>query len=49
VALQDAFARGLAVTGYDRNPQGDGCFLLEPLSHAELGPGIESTPQNRTT
>lgn len=49
VALQDAFARGLAVTGYERSPQGDGCFLLEPLSDTELGPGMKSTLQNRTT
>lgn len=31
-ALETAFARGLAVTGYERNPQGDGCFLLGPVS-----------------
>ena len=49
LALENAFARGLAVTGYERSPQGDGCFLLEPLSETELGPGIESTLQNRTT
>ena len=49
LALQDAFARGLAVTGYERSLQGDGCFLLEPLSEAETGQGIESTLQNRTT
>jgi predicted GNAT superfamily acetyltransferase len=49
LALQDAFARGLAVTGYERSPQGDGCYLLTPLSDTELGPGIESKPQNRTT
>jgi predicted GNAT superfamily acetyltransferase len=48
VSLLDAFARGLAATGYERSSQGDGCFLLEPLSNAELGPGIESTLQNRT-
>lgn len=49
LALENAFARGLAVTGYERSPQGDGCFLLEPLSEMDLGPGIESTLQNRTT
>jgi predicted GNAT superfamily acetyltransferase len=26
--LQGAFAEGLAVTGYDRSPGGDGCYLL---------------------
>lgn len=26
--LQDAFAQGLAVTGYERNAAGDGCFVL---------------------
>jgi len=49
LALQEAFERGLAVTGYERSQQGDGCFLLEPFSDADLGPGIESTLQNRTT
>lgn len=28
LALQSAFARGLAVVGYERSPEGDGCFLL---------------------
>ena len=28
LALETAFARGLAVTGYERSPEGDGCFLL---------------------
>jgi predicted GNAT superfamily acetyltransferase len=49
LALLDAFARGLAVTGYERSPQEDGCFVLEPLSEVDLGPGTESTLQNRTT
>jgi predicted GNAT superfamily acetyltransferase len=40
LALQEAFGRGLAVTGYERSPQGDGCFLLEPLSYRELGQQI---------
>jgi predicted GNAT superfamily acetyltransferase len=31
-ALESAFARGLAITGYQRNPEGDGCFLLAPPS-----------------
>jgi len=30
IALESAFARGLAITGYHRSPQGDGCFLLTP-------------------
>jgi len=29
LALQSAFERGLAITGYERNSAGDGCFLLE--------------------
>jgi len=49
LALQDAFKRGLAVTGYERTSQGDGCFLLTALSSADLGPGPDSTLQNRTT
>jgi predicted GNAT superfamily acetyltransferase len=32
LALESAFARGLAVTGYERSPEGDGCFLLEAVS-----------------
>jgi predicted GNAT superfamily acetyltransferase len=28
--LETAFARGLAITGYERNSEGDGCFLLGP-------------------
>jgi predicted GNAT superfamily acetyltransferase len=35
LALQSAFSRGLAITGYDRNLQGDGCFLLGPVSGLE--------------
>ncbi len=35
LALESAFARGLAITGYERNPQGDGCFLLGPVSGLE--------------
>jgi predicted GNAT superfamily acetyltransferase len=31
LALESAFARGLAITGYERNAEGDGCFLLGPL------------------
>jgi predicted GNAT superfamily acetyltransferase len=35
VALESAFARGLAVTGYERSPEGDGCFLIGPVSGLE--------------
>jgi predicted GNAT superfamily acetyltransferase len=28
LALESAFARGLAITGYERSAEGDGCFLL---------------------
>ena len=35
LALESAFARGLAVTGYERGPQGDGCFLLGPVKGLE--------------
>jgi predicted GNAT superfamily acetyltransferase len=31
-APQAAFARGLAVTGYERTPADDGCFLLGPAT-----------------
>jgi len=30
--LESAFERGLAVTGYERSPAGDGCFLLGAVS-----------------
>jgi predicted GNAT superfamily acetyltransferase len=30
VALESAFAAGLAITGYELSPNGDGCFLLGP-------------------
>ena len=32
LALESALARGLAITGYQSSPQGDGCFLLGPVS-----------------
>jgi len=32
LALESAFSRGLGITGYERSPQGDGCFLLGPVS-----------------
>ena len=35
LALESAFARGLAVIGYERSPAGDGRFLLGPVSGLE--------------
>ena len=35
IALESAFGRGLAVTGYERNAEGDGCFLLGPARRLE--------------
>jgi len=35
IALESAFARGLAITGYQRSPEGDGCFLLGAVSGLE--------------
>jgi predicted GNAT superfamily acetyltransferase len=35
IALESAFARGLAVTGYERSPEGDGTFLLGPVGGLE--------------
>ncbi len=32
LALESAFAQGLAITGYERSPEGDGCFLLGKVS-----------------
>jgi predicted GNAT superfamily acetyltransferase len=43
IALEAAFHRGLAVIGYERSPNGDGCFLLgsagniESIQHAATG------------
>jgi predicted GNAT superfamily acetyltransferase len=37
IALESAFARGLAITGYVRSLDGDGCFLLGPVT------GLENT------
>src|SRR5215469_16052163 len=32
LALRAAFARGMAITGYERSPEGDGSFLLGPVT-----------------
>jgi predicted GNAT superfamily acetyltransferase len=37
-ALQSAFARGLVVTGYRREENGDGSFLLSQIVPAEIAP-----------
>jgi predicted GNAT superfamily acetyltransferase len=37
-ALQSAFARGLAITGYQRDSNGDGRFLLTRIDSAEIAP-----------
>jgi predicted GNAT superfamily acetyltransferase len=42
LALESAFSRGLAIIGYERSPQGDGCYLIGPVSGLE-----ESGNQNR--
>lgn len=39
LALESAFSRGLAITGYERSPEGDGCFLLGLVSGLDR-PGI---------
>jgi predicted GNAT superfamily acetyltransferase len=48
LALESAFARGLGITGYERSPQGDGCFLLGPVSGLEE-PETQNTESQRTT
>ncbi len=48
LALQDAFRRGLAITGYQRTSEGDGWFVLTPFSSAECGPRNGSLLQDRT-
>ncbi len=35
LALESAFAQKLAITGYERTPDGDGCFLIGPASGLE--------------
>ena len=48
LALESAFSRGLGITGYERSPQGDGCFLLGPVSELEE-PGVQAGESQRTT
>ena len=36
LALESAFAQGLAITGYERSPDGDGCFLLGQVSGLQI-------------
>ncbi len=40
LALEAAFGRGLAITGYDRSPEGDGCFLIGSVNGLETPNGI---------
>jgi predicted GNAT superfamily acetyltransferase len=35
LGLESAFARGLAITGYERTATGDGCFLLGPVTELD--------------
>jgi predicted GNAT superfamily acetyltransferase len=35
LALESAFSRGLAITGYERSSEGDGCFVLGSASGLE--------------
>jgi predicted GNAT superfamily acetyltransferase len=48
LALESAFSRGLGITGYERSPQGDGCFLLGSVSELEE-PGTQAMESMRTT
>jgi predicted GNAT superfamily acetyltransferase len=48
LALESAFSRGLGITGYERSPQGDGCFLLGHVSGLD-GSNGQSTESQRTT
>jgi predicted GNAT superfamily acetyltransferase len=45
LALESAFSRGLAITGYERSPQGDGCFLVGPVSGLEE-PGTQNKEES---
>jgi predicted GNAT superfamily acetyltransferase len=36
LALESAFAQGLAVMGYERRADGDGCFMLGPVSGLQV-------------
>jgi predicted GNAT superfamily acetyltransferase len=42
-ALESAFVRGLAIVGFERGPEGDGCYLLGPVS------GFEPRPSDRAS
>jgi predicted GNAT superfamily acetyltransferase len=48
LALESAFSRGLGITGYERSPQGDGCFLLGRVSELEE-PGAQAGESQSTT
>jgi predicted GNAT superfamily acetyltransferase len=48
LALESAFSRGLGITGYERSPQGDGCFLLGSVSGLEASEA-QGTESQRTT
>lgn len=47
IALEDAFSRGLAVTGYERDERGNGCYLLQAPAAEEIGSGIPLSLQDR--
>jgi predicted GNAT superfamily acetyltransferase len=42
-ALQSAFQRGLAVVGYERDADGNGCYLLGPWNESDLKENISKT------
>ena len=51
IALEAAFHRGLAVIGYERAPNGDGCFLLgsagniESIQHSATGGSVATATE----
>jgi predicted GNAT superfamily acetyltransferase len=52
IALEAAFNRGLAVIGYERSPNGDGCFLLgspddiESVQHIAAGSPVATATEH---
>jgi predicted GNAT superfamily acetyltransferase len=42
-ALQSAFQRGLTVVGYERDADGNGCYLLGPWNESDLKENISKT------
>ncbi len=49
LALESAFSRGLAITSYERSQQGDGCYLIGPVSGLEAQEPEQETAIKQTS